>query len=346
MLPMPLAVFRLDSSKILGSGHVQRCITLANYLREEGFNSVFLCKEYEGHFGRLITEAKFQLCFLKPHLSEEEDAEASRKILDSIGSVPLLIVDNYSLSGVYEKLMRKVCSKIMVIDDLMNRTHDCDILLDQNYKQDYSNAYTELVPADCKKFLGPSFSLLRPQFFERKQYAKDTKTALKNIFVFFGGSDPTGETLRFLKDINQQDQLHYHVLLSRGNRTFDEIQSLKHTDKFTLHIEPDNIASIMEQCEFYVGSGGTITWERMCMKLSGLVIAVADNQIPGAQALHADGLHFYLGEAKDVDYKTIPHQILKLEKSSLSQINDQIKQYNALFSFEHLKNLFAEIKGK
>ena len=339
---MSLTIFRLDSSKTLGSGHVQRCLTLANLLRERGAESLFICKTLEGNFCYLIEKENYPIHYISPTLNEIEDAFCVLKIILEHPQAKTIIIDHYFLGLDFEKEIRQAEIKIAVIDDLMDRQHDCDILLDQNYRQRYDSCYAGLVPAQCRKFLGPTYALLRPQFYEQQKYAPDTKTHLKNIFVFFGGSDPTGETLKFLQNVKCHSQFNFHVLLSKGNIHLEEILKIKNQNCF-LYIEPENIAQLMGQCDFYIGSGGTITWERMCMKLSGAVVTIADNQIPGAVALHNDHLHLYLGTKEEVDYKAIPQLLIDLEKNSLKEINEQIKFYKTIFSEENIEVLLKAL---
>lgn len=342
---MSLVVFRVDSSKILGSGHIQRCITLANYLKAHRISSVFISKDFEGNFGYLLEKAAFPIHFIDHHLNEKEDSEATLELIKK-WSISTLVIDCYALSSTFEHPIKKAGFKILVIDDLMNRPHECDLLLDQNYRNDYTKAYDQLLPSDTLKFLGPTYSLLRPQFFEAKPKAQLKIKKIKNIFVFFGGSDSTKETLRFLNSVLMDSLHHYHVLLSKGNVALKEILAIKNGGNFTLHVDAENVADIMLRCDFYIGSGGTITWERMILNLSGLVISVADNQIPGAEALAKDGLHSYLGPAENVDYKKLPKMLLDLEKNSLKDINEQILKYQRIFSTNGMESLKKAIIHK
>lgn len=342
MLPIPLVIFRLDSSKNIGSGHLQRCVTLANYLKTKGVGSIFICKNLEGNFNHIITKENYPLRHVGTDLNESDDALETLKIIEQHENSIALIIDHYQLSLQFESIIKRTGIKIMVIDDLMNRRHQCDILLDQNYKTSYENAYQDLVPSNTKKFLGPSYALLRPQFFERQSNASDQKTELKNILVFFGGSDSTGETLKFIKNLKSTKHV-FHILISKGNFFLNEILSFKVHPQLKLHIEPENIAEIMEKCDFYIGSGGTITWERMCMKLSGIVITVADNQLPGAEALAKDHLQFYMGTKEEIDYIEVINELTRIEKNSLELINQQIIHFKKIFSKKYIDELLDAI---
>ena len=135
-------VIRADASKHIGSGHIMRCLTLAKELRNLGAIVEFITRNHSENLNTQIIEQGFKLRLLPNHnklveqrtLSEYEqwlgvsqsvDAEETIKALS--GKQPdLLIVDHYALDYNWEKKLRKIIDKIMVIDDLANRRHDCD----------------------------------------------------------------------------------------------------------------------------------------------------------------------------------------------------------------------------
>lgn len=313
---MAFVAFRLDSSRIVGSGHIQRCVTLANFLKKHDINSIFICKDYEGHFNTVATEQGFTVYSIPKSLSEAEDAEATLAIIQPL-KVSILVIDNYLLSEKFEHLFYDSEFKVVVIDDLMNRPHICHILLDQNAKTDYQNAYKNLVPSFCKLFLGPKYALVRPEFYYPKQ--KNLPSEVKNVFVFFGGADATGETLRFINDLNtfQSSNYTFHIVVSLGNRFLNQIQSIESKEWIKIYYNPSNMAHLMHTCDFYFGSGGTITWERMAIGLTGYVVSVADNQIPASEALHTSSFHVYLGNSDLINYRSVPKYISSFDFSKV-----------------------------
>lgn len=313
---MSFVAFRLDSSKIIGSGHIQRCVTLANALKKQGFAPLFICKNFEGHFNHIASEQGYPVNLLPADLSELEDAHESAQLLRA-KNVKILIVDNYNLSQEFEEPFYRTGTKVIVIDDLMNRPHLCHILLDQNTRQDKLNAYKGLVPKACQLFLGSKYALIRPEFYVLKP--KKLSITAKNILVFFGGSDPTGETYRFIKDTNYfSDDIPYsfHIVVSTGNWFLKEIQQIPLKKKIKIYINPD-MADLMSNCDFYFGSGGTITWERMALGLTGYVVSVAENQVPSSQVLHQKKFHVYLGKCEDINFKEVPKLISNFDFSAI-----------------------------
>lgn len=138
-------VFRVDSSNIIGTGHVIRCLTLAEKLREFGFGSVFVCKDQPGNISNLIKEKGFELEILpelnsKKPLGNEKpsvenylsDAEKTLQVIKGkVGLASWLIVDHYNFGQEWEIKVAEVANGVMVIDDLANRKHRCDILKDR-----------------------------------------------------------------------------------------------------------------------------------------------------------------------------------------------------------------------
>ena len=212
-------VFRCDASILMGSGHVMRCLTLANELREQGADITLICRKHPGHLFDLIESSKHRLLRLPfaatsatgklAHAhwlgaTQEEDSKQTVEALKTIERVDWLVVDHYALDVEWEAAIRSYTKHIMVIDDLADRVHDCDVLLDQNlHRAEMETRYEKLIPPQCKKLLGPKYALLRPEFKKARSNLKVRDGSVKRIFVFFGGSDPTNETGKALQAIQQ-----------------------------------------------------------------------------------------------------------------------------------------------
>ena len=320
-------VFRADASVKMGSGHVMRCLTLAKELKENGAEVIFISRAHDGNLNQLIIRKGFQVIeFPKPigadigeastngddyndwlGVAEEQDAKETIEAIRGEQS-DWLIVDHYSLSEKWEKLVRSYVGNIMVIDDLANRPHDCDLLLDQNWFEDMGGRYGELVPLGCTKLFGPEFALLRPEFAEARKRIKPRLEVVECVFVFFGGSDPhnlTGMTLRALSKPGLA-HLEVHAVIGENNPHRDEIHELVQLRNNTsLHIQVDDIASIMAKADFAIGSGGVNTWERICLGLPSITVGFADNQILLLQRLQQNGFVKNLGRVDEIDEELI-----------------------------------------
>ena len=202
-------IIRADASIEMGSGHVMRCLALAEELKKNGFDITFITRAHEGNLNGLISDKGMKVAELSAPdsrsapvgngcsddcaewlgVTQEQDA---RETINALGkTIPYwLIVDHYGLDELWEKTIRPHVKKIMVIDDLANRHHDCEMLLDQNWFDDKESRYRGLVPAGCTQLFGPEYALLRPEFAEARKNLKPRTGEVKRIFVFFGGADP------------------------------------------------------------------------------------------------------------------------------------------------------------
>jgi UDP-2,4-diacetamido-2,4,6-trideoxy-beta-L-altropyranose hydrolase len=181
-------LIRTDASVQIGTGHVMRCLTLADELRGRGAEVIFVCREFDGNLCGYIEEKGYIVHRLPVSDATEQgdqnieiglkhtawlgadcqtDVEQVEEIIKDLESPPdWLVVDHYALDERWEECLRSYCKKIMVIDDLADRPHNCDLLLDQNFYENLESRYDGLVPPQCKKFLGPKYALLRPEFRE------------------------------------------------------------------------------------------------------------------------------------------------------------------------------------
>lgn len=209
-------VFRTDSSLEIGTGHVMRCLTLAHQLQDKGAAVEFVCRPLPGNIINLIEKSGFTVLRLralnhKPDgdqteniytqwlgISQERDAQETSDVLGrgSLEAYDWLVVDHYGIDSTWETPMREIADRIMVIDDLANRDHDCDLLLDQNLFRDAEARYTGRVPDTCVALLGPRYALLRPEFVRNRKLAIIRNSKVKRTLVFFGGVDRTGRPPR------------------------------------------------------------------------------------------------------------------------------------------------------
>jgi UDP-2,4-diacetamido-2,4,6-trideoxy-beta-L-altropyranose hydrolase len=201
---------------------------------------------------------------------------------------------------------------ILVIDDLANRPHDCDLLLDQNLLDPQSTRYQGLAPTHCQQLLGPRFALLRPEFIEArasmlvslKREQPVLALTTQRLLIFFGGSDPTQECFKALEALRQLpslDQLQVDLVAGASNPQFEALQ--QHCQAFPqvrLHKQSNAMSDLMAQADLALGAGGTTSWERLCLGLPSIIIAVAENQVEISQNLAEGGYHIYLGESKTV----------------------------------------------
>jgi UDP-2,4-diacetamido-2,4,6-trideoxy-beta-L-altropyranose hydrolase len=273
-----------------------RCLTLAEELTGLGANVEFICREHKGNLINLINQKGFtvhilpQSANLPPDASEyhqwlgavqETDAEAVISVLSKKNKTPdWLIIDHYAIDYKWEQKLRPYVKKIMAIDDLANRKHNCDLLLDQNFYLE-KNRYKGLVPDHCVQLLGPQFALLRKEFAEARKNLRERTGEIKRILIFFGGSDNTNQTKKAINAVKQLNipDIKVDVILGALNPHKEEIYKItKDSSNIFCYENINNMSEFMAKADLAIGAGGSTTWERCCLGLPAIVVAVADNQ--------------------------------------------------------------------
>ena len=331
-----LAVIRADASTSIGSGHVMRCLTLAHRLKKEkNAKVVFVMRVLPGNLIGVVEKQGFEVLRLPPANQKyslngyglwltvpmDVDAQQTIEILQhylqehGCDVADRLIVDSYALDEQWEQVLRPYCNEIMVIDDLANRRHDCDILLDQNFYLNKDVRYAGLVPEYCKMLLGPEHALLREEFYEAKKHLRKRDDTIKNILVFYGGSDLTNETEKAIKALVQLHDEGYNftadVITGVSNSRREKIEKICSKYHFLhYYCQISNMAEFMNKADLMLGAGGSTTWERLYMELPALVTAVAENQIQGCEDCSQAGLIDYLGENEKVTVDVIFNALL------------------------------------
>ena len=189
----------------------------------------------------------------------------------------------------------------MVIDDLADRPHDCDLLLDQNYFPDAAHRYDGLVPVYCSRYLGAEYVLLREEF--RLAAGATRAPRERRLLIFFGGGDPGGQSELALAAALEFDRdLPMDVILGRNNSRAADIEAVYGAlPNVTLLRHSDDMAGLMARASLCLGAGGIATFERLYMGLPSIVVSTADNQREPLAALGRLGCIDYLGDAASVD---------------------------------------------
>lgn len=291
---------RTDASAAIGSGHVMRCLTLAKALRERGAEICFVCRELSGNGSRLIENHNYRVCRLPGTgiFDAMQDAELTSRAL--CGNPDWIIVDHYGIDAEWEQHLRPFAGRIMAIDDVADRPHDCDLLLDQNMFDNMHQRYDGLVSPNCRLFLGPQYALLRDEFIIARNMLRQRDGSIRRILLSFGGSDPTNETEKTMQALDQEifRNIAVDVVVGGANPKRDKIQHMcAAMQNMTYHCQVMNMAELVTYADLAIGAGGTSTWERCYLGLPSFVIAVADNQVESSLAAHNAGLLRFMGKS-------------------------------------------------
>lgn len=283
-----------------------RCLALAHTLRENGADVLFLCRRALGDLGLVIENWRFPVCWLPQSGSKnsgyQHDVEQIRAAIGpQHDRVDWLIVDHYGLNGDWESRSREFANHVMVIDDLANREHDCDLLLDQNLRSQGENRHRALIPSKSRLLVGPQYALLRPEFTQERAKLKLRNGAMRRILVFFGGSDPSDETSKALTGLQEAHigGIELTVVVGSSNPHRDKVKNLCESIIGTHYLcQVDTMARVMAHADVAIGGGGTATWERCCIGLPSIVAVLADNQRELVAAVSDQGSVLSLGSAE------------------------------------------------
>jgi UDP-2,4-diacetamido-2,4,6-trideoxy-beta-L-altropyranose hydrolase len=322
------AAFRVDASLSLGTGHVMRCLTLAQEMKDSGAEILFISRTHTGHCCDLIEAQGFAVERLVPSSCEAQgmvgasaaayvpdlggslaaDAAATRRTIDEFGPLDWLVVDHYAVDVDWEKAVRSVTSRIMVIDDLADRCHDCDLLLDQNFHLKGESRYAEIVPAHCIRLLGPHYALLRREFLAARQRLHPRNDDVRRIVFGFGGTDSSNETAKAIRGFLSLgcSDIRADVVVGSTYPHFASLERLCAGEaQVAVHRQPRNGADLMAMADLAVGAGGSSTWERCCVGLPSIVVSVAENQEVVVRDLASAGFVSYIGKSEWLESRDI-----------------------------------------
>jgi UDP-2,4-diacetamido-2,4,6-trideoxy-beta-L-altropyranose hydrolase len=332
-------LFRVDASVLIGAGHWMRCVTLAEALLERGAETLFVCREHEGNLIATLRRRAEPVKVLpaptapvsnagEPYaawLGVSQAEDAARTIAALQGSQPdWLVVDHYGIDVDWEQRLRAHCGSLLVIDDLANRHHDCDVLLDQNYTLESDRRYAGLVPAACKVLLGPAYALLRREFRIIRERCVPRSGDLRRLLIFFTAGDDQGETLKAMQGVELYAKAgQVDVVVSQANSRRADIAKKCAALAWGYHCQIDYMATLIAQADLVIGAGGSSTWERCALGVPALVTILAENQAPVAQALDRAGVVITLGWTRDLRAKDYASALSALDRARLAAMSDK-----------------------
>ena len=307
-------IFRVDASLKMGTGHVMRCLTLAQTLKENGANVKFICRRHEGSLIDKIRSNGFDVHALEVSeeietdnklvhshwlgATQQQDSDECIDVLSSEG-VDWLIVDHYALDEDWHCNLKPYYRKLMVIDDLADKIFDCDVLLNQNLGtqiEDYKNK----IPDNCELLLGCNYALLRSEFSDLRERAlvrRKNTIEINNILISMGGSDNENITYDILQQLD--DRFNIVVVLGSSSMHSDMIAGYAEGKKIKVIIDADNMAELMLEADLAIGAGGSTSWERCCLGLPTLLFVTAENQRVVAENLEHSGAVIIAENLKD-----------------------------------------------
>jgi UDP-2,4-diacetamido-2,4,6-trideoxy-beta-L-altropyranose hydrolase len=328
-----MIVFRVDASIKIGTGHVIRDLTLAEKLSKRGAKCNFISRAHPGHLIDLIRARGFQVhelpqadskvtIDLEPKAGDQtcddqntdwlgttqaEDSVQCSHILSTL-QPDWLVVDHYSIGVEWEARLRSLCNHIMVIDDLANRRHACDLLIDQTFGRSIAD-YLKHVDIKCRLLCGSGFALIRDDFIRLRPYSLSRRKVpkLKRILISMGGVDQnnaTGTVLNRLGSICKNVDVEFVVVMGSTAPWIGEVreQASRLRNKTTVLAGVENMAELMAEADLAVGAAGTTAWERCCLGLPSIIVTLASNQKTVAKSLHEAGAAKLVSLGEDLHF--------------------------------------------
>lgn len=304
--------FRADASLRIGSGHVMRCLTLADRLRERGHECVFVSRDLDGnliaavrergHAAEVLTgrgepyaageSAPFHASWLE--CAWREDALATRAVLERVGA-RRLIVDHYALDARWEETVATPGLRRMGLDDLADRPRSVELLLDQNLGRSEAH-YAGLVPATCRILAGPQHALVGPRFSQLRATSLQRRQhpLVRRIMLSMGGvdsHDATSAALACLNAAHLPQGASVLVVMGRHAPRLAHVRAAAERMRVPVEVAVDvrDMAERMSDCDLAIGGAGGTAWERCALGLPTIAVVLAENQRSGALALAAAG---------------------------------------------------------
>tara|TARA_B100001123_G_C15340166_1_gene1034504 strand:- start:1270 stop:2346 length:1077 start_codon:yes stop_codon:yes gene_type:complete len=323
--------FRTDSSLSIGTGHLNRCINLADELKKMNNNIFFISRNLPGNSNFIIKKRRYPILSLpKPtnySITDNyndwlgipwfEDLNQTIKVISKLNKVVhWMIIDHYSLDQNWESNIRNIAKKVLVIDGPIHNKHYCDILLNSNYLKKSNNHYIKKINYDCKLLLGSKYCLIKNE----KKLLKNKKNEKKYIrlLIFYGGIDINNQTLRALKSIKHiRNKLVYtNLVIGKNNPNKKELlRYSKNLKNIKVHIQTKKMYDLITNSDIGLCAGGINTWERLYLGLPSIVTAVSKNQESSLKKLNTTNSIVYLGSYQNVTIKKISENINLLLKN-------------------------------
>ena len=297
-------LIRADATIAIGTGHIMRCAALGLRLKESGCTIHFACAALPTGLKEWLVVRGIHVHMISNPMPSDvgNDLRQSVNLARLIGFVDLLVVDHYGLGRDWEQGMRPFVRRILIIDDLADRDHECDMLLDQNLRRDASTRYRNRISPEARQFLGPRFALLR-QEFDNDALMRTRDGTVNHLLVFFGGTDPGNQSLKVIDALR---------LLANSDVQTKLVLGPAHCDRDSVHAKAvglkgltvldttDRMSLLMAEADLAIGTCGVAAWERCSVGLPSIVVVTADNQREDAELLHAMGAIENLGDVDDV----------------------------------------------
>ena len=332
-----------DSKYSIGGGHFWRCFNLAKMLEKKDRKFFFISNYLKSNFIKLLNENNYT--YVK--INRIEKIYKISSIIDKF-KLNILVTDCYDFNLSLKKKLKSKVDKLIVIDDYVNKKHNCDIFINHNFMNEKSKKMIKTLNPKSQLFLGTDFFISNKKLFQKNRIRNNN---IKEVFVFFGSSDPSNETFKVAKLLHRFNKLNFNILIGKLNKNYKKISKYcgtKKNIKTFYNLNNDEVIRLMKRNDFSIGSGGINLTERLFIGLPSIVISIAKNQEKAVKELKARKLIYYLGSCKKVSSELIKKSIFrfikeeKLFKKFKKKISLIYKSTNNFEFFKYKLNLIID----
>lgn len=283
-------LIRADGSARMGTGHVMRCLSLAQGWRRAGGEAGFVLAEATPALEQRLQDEGINITRLDAPAGSAADAAETARLARGRGA-EWVVADGYHFDAAFQQAIKAAGLQLLVVDDFGRAGPYCaDYILNQNFHA-MAELYTRRAP-HTRLLLGTRYALLRQQFDDWRGWNREFPAVARKVLVTLGGSDPDNVTGQVVEALAQISGLEVKVLIGGSNPHREQLQSKIQNakSKISFAVDAPNMPELMAWADTAIVAGGTTCWELAFMGLPSLLLLVADNQRDVVQSLCATGV--------------------------------------------------------
>ena len=314
--------FRVDSSNKIGTGHVNRCITLAKSFKKKGIKNYFISRIDKGNINKKIIKEGFELKKISNRKHDiNKDAEKTKLFIKKY-KIDLILIDNYLINLLWEKQISKLC-KIIFLDDCLKRKTICDYYINYHNLKSKNKDNKFFLNKKCKRFLGPKFSIVKTIPLKKK-----LRINKKKIFVFMGGVDNKNITSKIISILKSKEFSNYKINIMIGQRNLRKkiiIKMVKKLKNFSTDIGRfDNLYNFFNEANLSIVNAGVTMYENLTFGREVLVIPQSNTHRKILSNYSGSHLINYVESISKLKKKHIINLIKKKPNKNLIKLRKKI----------------------
>lgn len=296
---MKTLFIRTEANEVIATGHMMRCIAIADAARKENISTVFIVAEQQAE--QLPKQHGYEtICLGKKWDDFDSEIPMMEQLIREY-DVQVLLIDSYFVTHTYMAALKQL-TQIAYIDDLHARVWPCNVII--NYAVyaglfDYEGEYPY-----AKKLLGCQYAPLRKEYYEQGPFRVSKE--VKNILVVTGGTDEYHFLLTFAKRIIEKKEwgkIRFTMVCGKFNKDRDALLTLADSsDNIMISPPLPTLKNKMEESDMLVTAGGTTLYELSAVGVPGVCFCVADNQKYNVKGFSDENLLLYAGDIREDDF--------------------------------------------